>query len=64
MPMKSWVAALIALAMCACGGGGGDDGASPTSRAPLASLSQDINPTGMRLDYRARNYFPAAVGDT
>lgn len=64
MPMKSWVAALIALAMCACGGGGGDDGASPTSRAPLPSLSQDINPTGMRLDYRARNYFPAAVGDT
>ncbi|MCW7541255.1 hypothetical protein OOT46_25930 [Aquabacterium sp. A7-Y] len=55
------MALLAAMVLSACGGGGG--GGSDT-REPLPTVSQNINPAGARLDHRARNYFPAASGDT
>lgn len=62
------VTGLVLLAMAGCGGGG-DDSQTGTpiaaqGREALPTLSQDINPSGARLDYRSRNYFPAAAGDT
>lgn len=70
---------VIAWAMlAACGGGGGGSSASsgaeppavaPTppipagSRQPPATVRSDDNPTGARVDRRADNYFPMAVGD-
>lgn len=59
-PLKHGLAALLLATLAACGGGG--DG--PSTRSPLPTLSQDTNPTGERLDYRSRNYFPAAPGDS
>lgn len=56
---RSAVIALTAALLAACGGGGGGDG----PREPLPALWQDTNPSGARLDYRSRNYFPAAPGD-
>lgn len=49
-----------ALLLSACGGGGGG---GPTVRQPLPTLSQDILPSGARLDRRADNHFPGALGD-
>ncbi len=63
MDLQRWqrgLAALLLATLAACGGGGGS---SPTTRSPLPTLSQDTNPTGARLDYRSRDYFPAAAGD-
>ncbi|NUZ04559.1 hypothetical protein [Piscinibacter koreensis] len=57
--IRSWAVAVAAALLAACGGGGGDDG----PREPLPALSEDTNPSGARLDLRARNYFPAAPGD-
>jgi hypothetical protein len=57
--------ALIAMAasLTGCGGGGGGGSSPATVRDPLPQLVQDINPSGTRLDFRDRNYFPAAAGD-
>lgn len=67
---------VIALAMLsACGGGGGGSGGAESppvtpapvvpagSRPPPATVRSDENPAGARLDRRADNYFPMAVGD-
>lgn len=60
--LRLLAAALSAAALLsACGGGGG--GGGPSVRQPLPTLSQDILPTGARIDRRADNYFPSAVGD-
>ncbi len=62
----------IALAMlAACGGGGGGSGGGDASgpvvpagsRPPPATARSEVNPTGARVDRRADNYFPMAVGD-
>lgn len=58
-----WAWALVGL-VAACGGGGGDEGSSSGTRTPLPVLSEDTNPTGPRVDYRARNYFPMTAGDS
>lgn len=55
------VAALAAV-LAGCGGGGGGSPA-PTMRQPLPELTQDILPSGDRVDRRAENYFPAQSGD-
>lgn len=61
------LAALVGVVpvIVACGGGGGGGSAAgPAVRPPLPTLSQDILPSGTRLDVSGRNYFPAAAGDT
>ena len=60
----NWAAWVAVMMLCACGGGGGSSASGPATRTPLAALSQDVNPGGERLDYRDRNYFPVAAGDT
>lgn len=52
--------AVVVLLLSACGGGGGD---SATTRAPLATVVEDIVPPGARIDLRASNFFPMAAGD-
>lgn len=60
----SWPAWLAVLVLAACGGGGGGSADSgPVTRTALPSLSQDLDPSGERFDYRDRNYFPLAAGD-
>lgn len=62
MSRLNWAVWLAVVMLCACGGGGGSQ-SGPVTRTALAALSQDINPSGERLDHRSRNYFPAAPGD-
>lgn len=72
--VAGWCAAIGMTMLTACGGGGSSGGAEPPaatpapvvpagSRPPPATLRSDDNPTGARLDRRADNYFPMAVGD-
>jgi hypothetical protein len=59
--------------LAACGGGGGSSGDNTSgaeapavpagSRPPPATARSDDNPAGARVDRRADNYFPMAVGD-
>jgi len=52
----------VAAIVAGCGGGGGSGGSN--IREPLRTVVQDIEPSGTRLDYRDRNYFPFNDGDT
>lgn len=60
-PIRRWLACIAAAALSACGGGGGDD--DPSQRTALPTLSQDVLPTGIRIDRREDNFFPLAVGN-
>lgn len=54
----------VAALISACGGGG-DGGSSGGSGGPLLpTLSQDVVPSGPRIDVSARNYLPLHAGDT
>ncbi|MBC7954622.1 MAG: hypothetical protein H7Y33_01960 [Cytophagales bacterium] len=65
---QGWVACIALVVLSACGGGDGDEprqGSAPQQTRPaLPTVSEDTYPTGARLDYRSRNYFPAAPGDS
>lgn len=53
-------AALLLLGLAACGGGGGG---SDGDGALYAELSQDVLPTGARVDVSGQNLFALAAGD-
>ena len=55
--LSSWL--VVALLVAACGGGGGGGGTD----ALLPTLSQDIEPSGARVDVSTLNLFPLQVGD-
>ncbi len=62
-----WGVSCLLVVLSACGGG--DEPASspsttPRTRAPLPTLSEDNLPTGVRIDRRSSNHFPAAAGDS
>ncbi len=57
--------------LVACGGGGTQALGAPSSphvfspiRQALPALSQDIEPSGARIDLRADHYFPSGAGDS
>ena len=54
--------ALVLLASCGGGDAGGGGGA-PSRRAALPELSQDITPSGSRIDVASRNFFAFSAGD-
>ncbi len=56
----------VAALVSACGGGGGSDGGSSAGGGGplLPTLSQDVVPSGPRIDVSARNYLPLHAGDT
>ncbi|HEY0955026.1 MAG TPA: hypothetical protein VGE36_09735 [Roseateles sp.] len=68
-----WCVVIASAMLAACGGGGGGGAEPPPvattpvvpagSRPPPATLRSDDNPAGARVDRRADNYFPLAVGD-
>jgi hypothetical protein len=66
-----WCVVIAAAMLTACGGGGSSSGAEPPptpavpagSRLPPATVRIEDNPAGARVDRRADNYFPMAVGD-
>lgn len=65
MGFRAMAAGVCLSVLAACGGGGGGDApATPATRQPLARLSEDTVPQGLRLDYRSRNYFPLATSDS
>jgi hypothetical protein len=58
----------VAFLLVACGGGGnssgtGTEAAATSTRTPLATQIEDQEPTGLRVDLRADNYFPSGQGD-
>ncbi|MGB7298761.1 MAG: hypothetical protein WBD34_05530 [Burkholderiaceae bacterium] len=52
---------LFSALLAGCGGG---SGLSTEPRSLLPAYSEEIEPSGERIDLRAQNYFPASLGDT
>jgi hypothetical protein len=51
--------------LTACGGGGNGGGDVDTGSSPLLpTISQDIVPTGNRIDVSSRDFFPMSAGDS
>lgn len=63
IPSRCWLALMATATLVACGGGGSSDDGNPSQRTPLPALSQDILPTGIRIDRREDNFFPLATGN-
>jgi len=47
-----------------CGGGGGDSPPQTDGDALLPTLSQNIEPSGARVDVSSKNYFPLSAGNS
>jgi hypothetical protein len=63
--LRALLVVLSAGWLAACGGSDGAAVVAPgtLTRAPLPTLSEDINPTGARIEVQSLNYFPAVTGD-